>query len=237
MARHQSTPERILEAARRHFNESGYAATTLTGIAASIGISQGNLTYHFPTKRSLAVRLREQARARIAARRAARRSGAIVDDYVEHLLFAMDLTWSYRFLLRDRAQFVDEGEASGPPAEMVADFEELRGLIDRIAAAGMFRRGLAVDLDALARSLWIVSRYWMDHLSEMGRLDTVTWNDQERGIHHHFTVLSPCLTTPARRQLEAALRRASSGYAAGGAALLTVCSYGQRVRRPPAPAR
>lgn len=221
MAHHPSTPERILEAARHHFNENGYAATTLTEIASSVGISQGNLTYHFPTKRILAGRLREQAQARTGARRAAHRPGAILDDYVEHLLFAMELTWSYRFLLRDRAQFVDDGEASGPPAELVADFHELRGLIDRIAAAGMFRRSIAVDLDALTRSLWIVSRYWMDHLSEMGRLDTVTWNDQERGIHHHFTVLVPYLTTPARRQLEAALRRASGRYAAGGVAIIT----------------
>lgn len=209
MAQHPSTPERILEAARYYFNESGYAATTLVEIASSVGISQGNLTYHFPTKRNLAVRLRERAQARIAARRAAHRPGAIVDDYVEHLLFAMDLTWSYRFLLRDRAQFADEIEADMPPAEMVADLGELRGLIDRIAAAGMFRRGITVDLDALTRSLWIVSRYWMDHLSEMERLGTVTWDDQERGIHHHFTVLVSYLTTPARRQLEAALRRAA----------------------------
>lgn len=217
MERQSSTRDRILEAARRHFNEHGYAATTLTGVASSVGISQGNLTYHFPTKRDLAVRLRELVRARLQERRATRRRGAIVDDYVEHLLFAMELTWSYRFLLRDRAQFADEREATQPPAELVADFDELRGLIDRLADAGMFRRSITVDLDALTRALWIVSRYWMDHLSEMERRDEITWDDQERGIDHHFTVLVPYLTTSARRRLEAALQRASRVHAAGGA--------------------
>lgn len=217
MAHQASTADRILDAARRHFNERGYAATTLAGVASSVGISQGNLTYHFPTKRDLAVRLRERVRARTQARRAAQRPGAIVDDYVEHLLFAMELTWSYRFLLRDRAQFADEREATQPPAELVADFDELRGLIDRLADADMFRRSITVDLDALTRALWIVSRYWMDHLREMEGRDEITWDDQERGIHHHFAVLVPYLTTAARRRLEAALQRASRAYAAGGA--------------------
>jgi len=144
-----------------------------------------------------------------------------VDDYVEHLLFAMELTWSYRFLLRDRAQFTDESEATQPPAELVVDFDELRGLIDRLAAAGMFRQNIDADLDALTRALWIVSRYWMDHLGEMERLDEITWDDQEHGIHHHFAVLLPHLTTPTRRELEAALQRASRAHAAGGPPAIT----------------
>ncbi|MEM7023448.1 MAG: helix-turn-helix domain-containing protein [Pseudomonadota bacterium] len=53
MTRRSPTAERIVEAARRRFNQRGYSATSLHEIAASIGISQGNLTYHFPSKRDL----------------------------------------------------------------------------------------------------------------------------------------------------------------------------------------
>lgn len=212
-----STPEttrvRILDASRRIFNQRGYAATSQAEIAAAAGISQGNLTYHFPTKRDLVAHLEGEARERIRARRASRRTGTIADDYVEHLLFAMSLTRDYRFLLRDRAQFGDDRDALEPDPEMAADFEELRELLRRIEKDGLFRRDLQIDLGVLARSLWIVSRYWLDYLRESERRALITWADQERGIQHHFAVLLPNLTASARRQLEAALLRASSQLA------------------------
>jgi hypothetical protein len=65
----------------------------------------------------------------------------------------------------------------------------------------------------LARSLWIVSRYWMDHLRELDGLEQVTWADQERGLQHHFAVLLPCLTASAKRDLKSAALRALSTLA------------------------
>jgi len=209
MTSRTSTSDRILEAGRRLFNEKGYASTTLTEIALAIGISQGNLTYHFPTKRDLAIRLEEQARSRAKTRRANLTPGAIEDDYVEHLLFAMDLTWDNRFLLRDRALYTSLPFAKQAESETEADFHELHGLVIRIKKEGMFRNDLELDLKVLTRSLWIVSRYWMDYLRDSEGLEQITWADQERGIQQHFAVLLPCLLAPARRSFEAALERES----------------------------
>lgn len=205
-----TTPERILDAGRRLFNEKGYAATTLTEIAASVGISQGNLTYHFSTKRDLAMHLETEVRQRAQSRRANHRRGPIADDYVEHLLFAMALTWDNRFLLRDRAQYADSLDARQPDSELAADFDELHGLLKRIQKEDMFRRDLGIELQVLTRSLWIVSRYWMDYLRESEGLDQISWADHERGIEHHFAVLLPCLTAPAKRVFEGALVRISA---------------------------
>jgi AcrR family transcriptional regulator len=212
MTDRSTTPKRILDASRELFNERGYAATTLAEIAAAVGISPGNLTYHFPTKRDLADRLEQETRDRMRARRRDRRPGTVADDYVEHLLFAMSLSWESRFLLRDRAQLDDDPRPPDP--DMAADLEELRELLERAMEDGFFRRGLPVDLDVLARSLWIVSRYWMDHLRESEGIEQIRWTDQERGIQHHFAVLLPYLTAAARREMEAALGRASRRSAA-----------------------
>ena len=208
-----TTAVRILDASRRIFNQRGYAATTQAEIAAVVGISQGNLTYHFPTKRDLVAHLRDEARERIRARRTSLRTGAVADDYVEHLLFAMSLTRDYRFLLRDRAQFGDDRDAVDTKPEMAADFEELRELLRRMEKDGLFRRDLQVDLGVLTRSLWIVSRYWLDYLRESEGLARVSWADQERGIQHHFAVLLPCLTASARREFEATLLDAAGRLA------------------------
>lgn len=199
------TPQRILNASRRLFNDKGYAATTLAEIASAVGIAQGNLTYHFSTKRDLALRLEEEARQSMQARWNSPRPGPIADDYVEHLLFAMHLTWDNRFLLCDHAQFSDDPQGLQQDPYMKADFEELHGLLTRIASEGYFRRDFQTDLEVLARSLWITSRYWMDHLRELEGIDRITWAELERGVQHHFALLLPCLTASARRDFEAAL--------------------------------
>lgn len=205
-----TTPDRILEASRLLFNDKGYAGTTLTEIAAAVGISQGNLTYHFPTKRDLALRLESDAQERAQTRRANKRPGSISDDYVEHLLFAMDLTWDNRFALRDRTHYRQVSGAGRSDYELSADFNELQGLVERIRKETMFRRDFEINIEELARSLWIVSRYWMDYLRESEGLEKINWGDQERGIQHHFAVLLPCLTAAARSEFKAALERRSS---------------------------
>ena len=149
-----STADRIITVSRHLFNKKGYAATSLTEIADEVGISQGNLSYHFPTKKDLVARLQEDVHIQTQARQAALVPGPIADDYVEHLLFAMTLMWENRFIFRDRVQYTDE-ELSTPTRGMEKDFEELFGLVRRLEKAGMFRQDLGVDLKTLTRSIWI----------------------------------------------------------------------------------
>ena len=215
MADRMTTRERILDASRRLFNEKGYAATTLAEIAASVGIAQGNLTYHFPTKRQLVAELGKRMSQRVREQRELHQRGAVTDDYVELLLFAMNHASENRFLLRDRAQFGDDPDTRPVAPDMAQDLEGLRELLMRASKEGLFRRDLEVDLGVLARSLWIVSRYWMDHLREVEGVEEATWEDLERGVRHHFSVLLPYLTASAKRDLESALARASIRPASG----------------------
>jgi AcrR family transcriptional regulator len=208
-----ATRDRILDASRRLFNQKGYAATPLAEIASSVGISQGNLTYHFPTKRELAFELERRLRRGVRERRARPRTGAVADDYVELIILSMNYAWEHRFLLRDYAQFTNDPDALRQDPDMTADLEDLHGLLQRMRKEGLLRRDLQLDLRVLARSLWIVSRYWMDHLRELEGLEHLTWADQERGVQHHFAVLLPCLTAPARRDLQAAVLRAAGRLA------------------------
>ena len=208
-----TTRERILDVSRELFNENGYAATPVSEIAARAGIAIGNLTYHFATKRELAQELEKRARQQLREARTDLRTGAIASDYVEILRFGMNTTWENRFLFRDRAQYHDGTSPRVPDRDMAADLELLHEHLRRMSKEGMFRRDLQVDLGVLARSLFVISRYWMDHLRETDGLERVTWADQERGLQHHFAVLFPCLTAAARRQFEAARVRLASRQA------------------------
>ena len=51
------TARRILDHARRAFNERGVASVAIRDLARDLGISPGNVSYHFPTKEALIVAL------------------------------------------------------------------------------------------------------------------------------------------------------------------------------------
>jgi AcrR family transcriptional regulator len=57
------TARRILEHARRAFNERGVAAVGIRDLARELDLSPGNLSYHFPTKEALIAALLEEAHA------------------------------------------------------------------------------------------------------------------------------------------------------------------------------
>ena len=203
-----NTPSRILDAAQDLFNKKGYAATTMAEIASSIGISPGNLTYHFPSKRDLVTGIRERTQAALDARWEAKRQSEITDDYIEHLLFAMRLTWDIRFLLQDSALSSDEGDALENNPYMKADYEELAALVERIAAEGLLRSNFDRDLDVITRTLWVNSRFWMDHLLELEGPTQAPWDDLERGIRHHLALLDLFLTPEAIARFEATMESA-----------------------------
>jgi AcrR family transcriptional regulator len=207
-----STRRRILDASRQLFNKNGYAATTLAEIAAAVGIAEGNLWYHFRTKRDLFKAHEEEAHQEALAQRAAYPSGAsAVDDYVEFVLFSMKHTWDHRFLLRE-LQF--SSARNSMRLHQVGDFELAHELILRMKKEGLFRRDLPVDLKVLTRALFILSRYWTDHLREHEGIDEIGVAEQKRGFQTHFAALLPYLTAPARRSLESAVVRATSRMAA-----------------------
>ncbi len=204
------TRERILEASRQLFNRQGYANTTIANIAAEVGIAEGNLWYHFRTKRELASELEVQVRQAVRGVRDACPSGsAVADDYVAAVLFSMSQKWAYRFLLRDHLDLSKDRSPIRRDPDMTADFDALRDALGQMKKEGMFRRDLSVDLDVLAQSLWMVSRYWTDFLQELEGLEDIEWADQQRGFEHHFAVLFPYVTAAARRSLEAAFLRLS----------------------------
>jgi len=211
MKKRIKTSDKIIEAARKRFNKQGYSATTLNEIAADVGISQGNLTYHFRTKRDLVTGIQALVGARIDARRARPQPSSLAAVYVEHLLFGMELTSTYRFLLRDDAQLGEGPDHQRPHGVLVHDFAHLRGLIDRIDEEGWFLSELDVDLDVLSRSLWIMGRYWMDYLMEMELIDEASIEDQRRGVEHHFSLLLPNLVPEARHLFSQALAEATEG--------------------------
>ncbi len=63
----RATRERILDACLKLFNERGVASVSSADMSEAIGISQGNIAYHFPRKSDLILALFAEREAHIAA--------------------------------------------------------------------------------------------------------------------------------------------------------------------------
>src|SRR5687768_4410738 len=95
------TAERILEVTLELFNRFGEPNVSTTLISNELGISPGNLYYHYPAKEELITRLFERYDAALTELLRAAEDVRNVEDawLFFHMLF--ELIWSHRFLYRD----------------------------------------------------------------------------------------------------------------------------------------
>src|SRR6476661_1734333 len=95
------TAERILDTTLELFNRFGEPNVSTTLISAEMGISPGNLYYHYPAKEELITKLFDRYDQALTELLRAADDVADVEDawLFFHMLF--ELIWSYRFLYRD----------------------------------------------------------------------------------------------------------------------------------------
>lgn len=102
MAPRIKTRDRIAQASLELFNAQGERSVTTNHIATHLGISPGNLYYHYPNKQAIIAELFAEYESHVESfLRLPEGRGLTVDDktfYLEALLAAM---WRYRFLHRD----------------------------------------------------------------------------------------------------------------------------------------
>ena len=160
--RPRRTRERILETALALFNRHGEPSITTAHIADEMGISPGNLYYHFRNKDEIIGELFAAFEARVLPLLAAPAGRAAnVEDLwlVLHLL--QEQMWGCRFLYRDLDELASRNRRIG------ARFGELlrRGtatvveLCRGMVAAGTMRATQA-EIAALAENAVLVATYW-----------------------------------------------------------------------------
>jgi AcrR family transcriptional regulator len=206
------TAERILEVTLVLFNRFGEPNVSTTLISAELGISPGNLYYHYPAKDELINALSERFERTLNELLAASDDVRNVEDawFFMHTLF--ELIWQYRFLYRDLNDLLSKNRRLETRFQGIIKHKTraVRGLID-----GM-RRGGALhidsrDLDATATSVVVVLTYWLsfEYVRDPRRALEAD-NAQHalmRGAQHTLNLLTPYLESAQRdhlRQLVAA---------------------------------
>ena len=130
----EDTRAKILTTAARLFAQQGYRSVSMRAIAAQMGISVGNLTYHFPHKQDIAAALAEKELDTIILPEEA--TLAALDGYLRRMLFS----------LVDHAQMFDDpllfADLPGQQEENAARIgrlqQNLERFFDQLRAQGIF---------------------------------------------------------------------------------------------------
>lgn len=199
------TRDRIIATALERFNSDGYGAVTTAALAESCGIAEGNLWYHFKTKRHLLTAIAEQFSTRIEARLALETDQSDpVTSYCRMLAAMMQEFRDYRFLYRDQPSY---GEHVAPIADNVADW--LRRTIDRFGQHfdAMRQTGLLDwpedGIRALATNATILLRYGLEHQAELGQPQGAV----RKSLLQQLTLFEHALDPVALREIQQGIER------------------------------
>ena len=203
--RPRRTRERILETGLELFNREGAPRVTTADIADEMGISPGNLYYHFGNKDEIVFELYAQHEAGVLPLFADRAHRPLeVDDLWLWLHLLFEWMWKYRFLYRDLDQLTSQNEKLG--ARFGALFRKgaatVIQLCDGMAAAGALHASRQ-EIEALAQNAMLVAAYWpsYDRVRQNG-FHAPHEGDAGRAAYQVIALFGPYLVGDARAYLD-----------------------------------
>ena len=200
------TKERIVEGARQLFNEQGYGAVTTAALAAHLGMAEGNLWYHYKTKRALLEALGERFAAAIDVRLDMRPGPDPLAGYVSLLKALMAEFRHFRFLYRDQSGYGEHADVFGKraPEWLQRTFEQLEAHQAALVDAGLLDWPRE-RLRDLAINATIIVRYGLEHYRELGEPTGEGSGTVRRTLLRHLTLFEHRLTAEAAARLHAAI--------------------------------
>jgi AcrR family transcriptional regulator len=188
---------RIVEGALALLNGSDGGAVTTNHIAAHLGMSPGNLYYHFRNReeivRAIFPRIVAEGLAATAPPGGPRLTA---HEFGERHLQGLRTLWRFRFFFRDLNQLLTRDPQLGE--EYRAYQRQLRAqyhaLFAQLIAQGSMRAPEpADDLERLVTDSVVVWANWIPHLIALRPRPEITRRDVVEGALHSFLVVAPYL--------------------------------------------
>ncbi|MGZ5113458.1 MAG: TetR/AcrR family transcriptional regulator [Usitatibacter sp.] len=201
--RTQRTRSRILAESLKLFNELGEAQVTTGMIADALGISPGNLYYHFRNKDEIVEQLfmRFEERIDVQPQGAAAGPEAIEDLWL-YLHFMLESIWEYRFLYRNLDILLSGNRRLRENFNRIAErkFGALVALCEGLTRAGAMK-ARPDEIRTLARNVLVVATYWLSFRSLRGRRVAQAAN-LGQGAYQVMSLIAPYLAGEARVHLD-----------------------------------
>lgn len=200
MSRKPGTRERILQASLQLFNDHGERQVSTNHIAGHLGMSPGNLYYHFRNKQMIVAELFSQFEQDMSEFFVIRSDGSVtIEDKAAYLERLLQILWRYRFLHQDLEHLLnaDPALARRYQAFSMNCLKNTRDLYQAFIEAGILQMDPR-QLDALAVNAWVIANSWI-RLVPLG-LSPGELNEglMRRGIYQ-LLMLEDGYVTPAYR--------------------------------------
>lgn len=178
------TRDRIVETAKRLFNESGTGSVTTNHIAAATGISPGNLYYHFRNKEDVIRAIFDEM---VAYGREGFTSIAFAPSsdplrsMEEIFRFIQNFNRRYIFFKRELPSLVlgDPVLKERYKASHQATLALVRASVDRAVQTGFLRPLDEEERQGLAEMSWLIALFWINYLEVSG--EKIDESSLERG--------------------------------------------------------
>lgn len=206
MAPRVNTRDRIVAQSLELFNAQGERNVSTNHIAAHLGMSPGNLYYHFRNKQAIIAELFAQYEAQVDQflRRPEGRALTVADKtyYLEALLAAM---WHYRFLHRDLEHLL---EADPELAARYRTFAQRCMVQAQSIYLGFVEAGILLmepeQVEALTLNSWIIMTSWVRFLcTTFGSHGDLSQDLLRRGIYQVLALEGGYASAEARPAIEA----------------------------------
>ena len=190
------TRDKIIDIAIQLFNEQGTKVVSTNHIASAVGISPGNLYYHFSNKEDIIRAIFEQMDAY-----GFEQYQIILAKYQPWSIEAMEQTfimiqeynWRYRFFKRELTVLImnDAILKERFHATNCQMISLIRHTIDCGIASGSIKALNDAEKESFADAIWLVALFWLNYLEVGG--DEVNESSLRRGSVVLRTIIMPYL--------------------------------------------
>lgn len=188
-----STKEKIINVSVELFNERGIWPVTLRDIAEKIGISIGNLAYHFKNKDYII----EEIFRRMEAERQQRLSEVQLipsfDNANRQTLAILNISYKYRFFFLDTPDILRAypGIAAQYRVQVEENIRYIRAILDYSVGTGnLVAEPFPHCYDRLSETVWSVIQFWLLKEAIRGRRNV----NPEDARATMWSLVSPYLT-------------------------------------------
>ncbi|RZH01297.1 TetR/AcrR family transcriptional regulator [Acinetobacter pittii] len=166
------TKDRILQISLQLFNERGERSVTTNHIAAELGISPGNLYYHFRNKHEIIKELLYQYQVETLEMLSLPEDRPLTtNDKINYFQVLSGQLWSYRFIHRDVYHLVESNEDFKKIYPRFAGqvMQQGQKIYQAFVDAGLMKMTPS-EIEALIINLWIVLTNWTNFLYMSGHI-------------------------------------------------------------------
>jgi AcrR family transcriptional regulator len=187
------TKTRILDTALELFNERGAGTVTTNHIAEALGMSPGNLYYHYRNKAEIVRALFDRIVGEWAQNYAMPEAEMPTLAIVERMMAGnFEIQWRYRFLFRDLTMLLnaDPDLAATYRANREASFGNTLFLLNLFIDAGVIESpGDEEAIEDLGQLLWLVGDFWLVFKDVGGR--PIGPAEMQQGVRMFRRLLNP----------------------------------------------